>query len=127
MAGSAKNVSDCQLSSSGSSESIAYCAFLTDIFISLLPRTVLKGTDFDFTYQRLFKQTNKQECAGDRRSRSKSHQLHSRTIEERDINVILSPGVTSARQKISDLFHDEKAASIIMNLHYAVSYSRYLL
>ena len=59
MDGSAKNVSDCQLSSSGSSEPIAYCAFLTDIFISLLPRTVLKGTDFDLTYQRLFKQTNK--------------------------------------------------------------------
>ena len=60
VAGSAKNVSDSQLSSSGSSEPIAYCAFLTDIFISLLlPRTVLKGTDFDLTYQRLFKLKNK--------------------------------------------------------------------
>ena len=67
-------------------------------------------------------QTNKQDCAGDRRSRSKSHQVHSRTIEEKDRNVVLSPSVTSARQKISDFSHDEKAASIIMNLHYAVSY-----
>ena len=72
-------------------------------------------------------QIYKQECAGDKRSGSKSHQVHSRTIEERDRNVVLSPGVTSARQKISDFFHDEKAASIIMNLHYAASYSRYLL
>ena len=43
--------------------------------------------------------------------------------EERDRNVVLSPGVTSARQKISDFFLDEKKATyIIMNLHYAVSY-----
>lgn len=59
MDGSAKNVSDCQLSTSGSSEPIAYCAFLTDIILSLLPRTVLKGTDFDLTYPRPFKLTNK--------------------------------------------------------------------
>ena len=126
MAGSAKNVSGCQLSSSGSSEPIAYCAFLTDIFISLLPRTVLKGTDFDLTYQRLFKQTNKSVRATGAPEVKATNCIQERS-EERDINVILSPGVTSARQKISDFFHDEKAASIIMNLHYAASYSRYLL
>ena len=37
--GSAKNVSDCQLSSSGSSEPIAYCAFLlTFLFLFFLGR-----------------------------------------------------------------------------------------
>lgn len=60
MDGSAKNVSDCQLI-----ELVRFIrtdrllCFFTDIFISLLPRTVLKGTDFDLTYPRLFKLTNK--------------------------------------------------------------------
>lgn len=99
--------------------------FFTDIFISLLPRTVLKGTHFDLTYPRLFKLTNKIVRATGAPEVKATKSIQERS--KREMNVVLSLGVTSARQKISDFFHDEKAASIIMNLHYAVSYCRYLL